>query len=71
MKTGSFSFISRILGFFLLLGLLQLYVGKADAACNDNPNTPNNGFCGPAVGGGQSCSTQRGSCNCTCEVPIA
>jgi hypothetical protein len=40
-----------------------------EAACNDSPSTPNNGWCVPDGWGGQKCTTWPDTCNCTCDQP--
>lgn len=63
----------KIKGFIALAILMATMVPVtfykgANAACVDDPNKTNNGWCVPAPGG-QACETTAGSCNCTCDRP--
>lgn len=54
------------LAIFMATLVAVTFYKAANAACIDDPNNPNNGWCVPAPGG-QACEITAGSCNCTCD----
>ena len=66
MKTRVF-WALNVFALLFVIGLSAISF-QLNAACNDDPNVPNTAWCIPAPGG-QTCETQPGSCNCTCNKP--